>query len=744
MARKKQSKNEDHTWMLQRLKESQEADHDLREKARDDHAFVNNHKPDGQWEDEWWQAADKKPRYTFDKTTQVINQVCGELYEADFSISVDPAGGEATTKDAQTYEGIVRHIESVSDAKTKVYHQAGRNAVTCGMDAIMIMAQYVDDDCFDQDLTLVHIPNAIDRVWWDANAEEPDASDSRRWWVIQSISDEEYNERWPDGSQRSVSSDRETTSFWQKKEGCILVGEYFYIEEVPRELVLFTNGEVYENNADLQAVIDELAEMGITERRRRQRMKKVVKVRKFDNTDWLEPAEETVFDRVNVLPVYANFKVYENKVLYSGIVAGLKDAQRVLNYSVSREIEEGALAMREKLMMTETQMEGYEEELSTLNTNPYPVQGYNPDPEAQPPFKIGGATINPGLRVISEAMNDMIHHASGQFAANMGENPNAQSGIAIRRLQNKGDTGAYQYTVAMETMLSAAYRVIVGAIPKVYQEERQVRIMNQDGTNEVVTLNTPMMDQETGQPVYLNDLRTGKYNARCVVGPSFRNRQDETKEAILSIGQIDPSAIEMGGDILFNNIPAPGMDDLADRKRMQLFNAGMIPFDQLTDEEKQILQQTQEQQANQEQPADPMMVAAQAEMVKAQTAQAESQGKQQLDQANLQLNQTKLQIAASKEQRENTRLSYEQRNNQFAQNLETQEFQRANAQVMMETLKGHAEILNELKSAIGANVIMSPEALQAYMKQAENVADAVGAEPAMNQPMMIEATPNAN
>jgi len=164
----------------------------------------------------------------------------------------------------------------------------------------------------------------------------------------------------------------------------------------------------------------------------------------------------------------------------------------------------------------------------------------------------------------------------------------------------------------------------------------------------------------------------------------------------------------------------------------------------LTDEEKQILQQTQEQQANQEQPADPMMVAAQAEMVKAQTAQAESQGKQQLDQANLQLNQTKLQIAASKEQRENTRLSYEQRNNQFAQNLETQEFQRANAQVMMETLKGHAEILNELKSAIGANVIMSPEALQAYMKQAENVADAVGAEPAMNQPMMIEATPNAN
>ncbi|RKZ81800.1 MAG: hypothetical protein DRQ39_11440 [Gammaproteobacteria bacterium] len=93
--------------------------------------------------------------------------------------------------------------------------------------------------------------------------------------------------------------------------------------------------------------------------------------------------------------------------------------------------------------------------------------------------------------------------------------------------------------------------------------------------------------------------------------------------------------VEMGGDVLFSNISSPGMDLIAERKRKQLFEAGIIPDDQLTDEEKQI----QQQKAQEPPPPDPMMVAAQAEADKAKA----DQDKVVVD----------MQIAQSKEAREN-------------------------------------------------------------------------------------------
>jgi len=147
----------------------------------------------------------------------------------------------------------------------------------------------------------------------------------------------------------------------------------------------------------------------------------------------------------------------------------------------------------------------------------------------------------------------------------------------------------------------------------------------------MVTLNETVFDQQTQQPVTLNDLSLGKYDVTCIAGPTFKNRQQETVKAITDIGLVDASFVEMGGDILAKNINAPGMDALADRKRLQLFNAGVIPFDQQTDEEKQ---QTTEA-AQTPPPEDPNMVLAQAEASKADAqnnrvmVQAQSQQRQE-------------------------------------------------------------------------------------------------------------------
>jgi hypothetical protein len=631
---------DDHVWVLEQLKAAQEADHDMREQVREAHLFVD--KRDGQWEPYWWDNAGDKPRYTFDLCNPIIDQVAGDMEKRDFDIRISPAGGDATKDTAKVYDGLVRNIESMSDAGS-TYNCSGREIVTSGLSGWRVVQDYVDDDTFDQDLLIKKVGNWVDRVWFGPH-EEQDASDATMCWVLTGMGLEEFKVKYPKRSQSaSMDGDRRGNAYYYRND-LIMVGEFLYITDSTRELVLMSNSKVYEVDDDFKKVADELQILGVTEVRRRKRAYHKVYTRKFDANGWIEKARATIFENwIPVIPCYANFKVFEDKVIYWGVVEKMMDAQRVFNYSLSREIEEGALAPRQKYWMTEAQTAGHEAELATMNTNSDPVQMYNPDPEAPgAPLQSGGAMINPGLRTISDTMQTIVGQSAGMFAANMGDNPNLQSGVAIQALQDRGDTGNNKYITAREVAQRQTARILVNAIPRVYEPSRQVRLLKEDGSMDMVVIGEQVPDMQTQTMVTLNDLTSGTYDVVVSSGPSFKNRQNETVTALTEVGKIDPSVIELGGDILLGNIPSPGMDDLAARKRQQLFQAGAIPEDQLTDEERQ----QQQQMAQQPPPEDPMMVAARAEEQKAQADLVEAQTKQATAQADIQIKTKQIEIDA--------------------------------------------------------------------------------------------------
>jgi hypothetical protein len=544
-------------------------------------------------------------------------------------------------------DGLIRNIESMSRAK-EIYINAGRGMATAGYDGWMVSHKYADEESFDQDLVVEPVPNFIDRVWFDPASYRQDKSDAQYAFLLHPVSKAEYVSRWPEGSQASVSDDREGDAYYDKAE-VIVVGQLFYLKRNPMELVLMSNGAVYEATEDFEKVADELAAAGLTEVRRRTAYKNVVCSHFYDATDWLEDEEETIFDRVPVIPVYGNFKITENKTIYWGVVEKLLDPQRVLNYSMSREIEEGALAPRAKYWMTLTQGAGHEDTLATLNTNSDPVQFFNVDPENPgPPQQNGGAQVNPGLRTISESMRQLIGQTAGMFAANMGDNPGLQSGVAIERLQSKGDNGTVKYFRALETAIAATGDLLVKTIPKVYDTRRTVRLLYEDNTTEMITLNDTVIDNQTGEPVTLNDLTKGQYSITCRAGPSFRNKQQETIETIIEIAKVDPSIISMSGDILLNAIPTSAAMQIGERKRLQMMAQGLIPASQMTEEETQ-----QMQQQSQGQQQDPNMLLAQAEMAKAQAEQLRAQVEMQkleLETAKIQLEAQKLQASMQMDQ----------------------------------------------------------------------------------------------
>jgi len=684
-------KYEDHQSVLNLLSSCQEADHDNREMSREAHLFLD--KRDGQWEPYWWEANQNKPRYTFDNVNPIVDQVASEIEQADFDIRVSPAGGNATKDIASTYDGLIRNIENISNAK-QVYSQAARGMVTGGFDAWRVSQKFADDNSFDQDIVIEKIGNPVDRVWFDPAAELQDKSDSRYCFVLHPMAVDEYENRWPEGSGESVPDDREGDAYYDKAEA-IVVGEFLYMESEDRELVMMSNGQTHEVNEDFEKIVDDLAMIGVTEVRRRTRKVHKVCSRFFDNKDWLEDDHDTVFNRIPVIPVYGNYKIFEGKTLYWGVVEKLLDPQRVLNYAMSRSIEEGALAPRAKYWMTPTQAAGHEDQLGTLNTNSDPVQFFNPDPEFPAiPQQQGGAQVNQGLSMIAQSMQGMINATAGMFAANMGDNPNAQSGVAIRQLQNKGDNGTFKYSRSMEIAIAATGRLIKDAIPKVYDTARTIRVLREDDTYDMADLNQQVIDNATGEIVTVNDLSVGSYDVICKAGPSFKNRQEETLEAITSLAQVDPSLMQIAGDLLLQNVNTPAANQIAERKRAQMLQQGLIPQSQMSEEELMAAQQ--QAQMGQQAP-DPAMVLAQAEQLKAEAEMMRSQiemQKLQNEQMKLQLEAQKLQSQAVGDQADNAIDAF----NAETKRMETQiKAQQANATVDKTSAQAMGEQLDNQK-----------------------------------------------
>lgn len=607
---------EDHTWVLQRLKDAQESEKDMRDWAREAIEFLSH--PQGQWEDFWWEANDERPRYTFDLVTPHVDQVHGPVQRSDFGINVEPAGGSASQDIAEVYAGLIRNIQNISKA-SHIFNRTGRRVIVCGLGGWRLKTRYAEGDSFDQDLFIENIPNFVDRVWFGPH-EEPDASDAEYGFVLTGMSEDEYKADYPDAQRADVESDRSHHAYYHRDD-LVMVGEFIYLEEVERELLLMSDGRVLDKE-EVGPVLDELALEGVTVARERTRKVKKVKSRMFSASGWLGDPRETVFENwLPVIPCYGNFDLSDDKRVYFGAVQKQMDAQRVYNYAQSRQVEEVALAPRAKWLVTEKQIEGLEEEWDSLNVDASPYLVYKPDEMAQAPTQSGGAQVNPGVKVVTDDMAAVIRTISGHFDATMGDNPNDQSGEAIKALQDRGDTGTNKYLEAMEISQEHTARILIDAIPRVYLPRRQVRVIGEDNVRETVTLGQVQVDSQTQQDYVVIDLAQGTYDVTVSAGPSYKNRQNETVSVLKELGMADPTIAEIGGDIMAANVTSPGMKDIAERKRRQLFVAGVIPESQMTDLEKQELAAMQEQPPAE----DPNMVLARAEEGKALADQMEVQ-----------------------------------------------------------------------------------------------------------------------
>ena len=599
----KQKENEKYLSWTQELKSLQEADLDQRQQSRECDRFVLD--KDGQWDEGVARQLDnmKRPRMTFDMVTPAMELLMSDIEDMDFSINVKPYSGEATKELSLLIEDMIRGIENDCNA-TSTYRKACRRIMRRGFDAWIVKSKFRDPWSFEQDLVVEPIKNAINRVW--VSGSEEDASDSDYGYVLSALSPEEYKEQFPEGKGISID-DYDMGEQWDEYQPeVVVVAEKYYKKKKKVTVAQLSNGEVIEMDKDDKIIKEELLSKGVTIARTKEVDDFVFYHRVFDGGGFLTDEMETPFNTFPIVTVYGNYELLgeSSKPFYHGMVLKQMDFQRVLNYAKSREIEEGALAPRPKIMMTKKQAAGHTDKLAAMNVSADPVQFYNPDPEAPQPYKMESSMPNPGLATLS---NDMINGIQASANVNNAMNGNMagrMSEDAIRMQIDRGTGSTRKWVNAIVNGIRRTGQILLNAIPIVYDTKRKVQLIGIDRTERTEEVNSEIYDDKTQSRIDINNLNQGKYKVFCDAGPAFANKMEAGLQALLQYAAIDPTIPQQGGDIMLKAIDAPLVDKLAERKRMQLVQAGAIPPSQLTEEEAQMLAM----QAQQPQPQDPAMM----------------------------------------------------------------------------------------------------------------------------------------
>jgi len=557
-----------------------------REDELDDLRFFAG-SPDNQWQ---WpadvlatrgsvqgQTINARPCLTINKLPQHVRQVTNDQRQNRPSGRVIPVDDKADVEVAEIYDGLVRHIEYMSDADV-AYDTACENQVTYGEGYIRLLTEYNGDDTFDQDIRIGRIRNSFS-VYMDPTIQDPCGSDAKWCFITEDLTKSEYERLFPDAmpissiQQQGVGD--ENLSNWLN-EDVVRIAEYFYIEYESAKLNLYPDNRTAFEGSREDAMFKA---SGLAPLKSRQVDRKRVKWCKTNGYEMLEE-NDWAGQWIPVIRVVGNEFEVDGRLFVSGLVRNAKDAQRMYNYWVSAETEMLALAPKAPFIGYGGQFEGYEQQWKTANVNNWPYLEVNPDvtdgqgavlplPQRSPP-----PMAQVGLIQAKAGASDDIKSTTGQYDSSLGATSNERSGRAILAREKQGDTGTYHYVDNLARAIRYTTRQIVDMIPKIYDTQRIARIIGMDGETGMAKIDPTQQEpvkkivnpENPGiviEKIY--NPGVGKYDVCVTTGPSYMTKRQEALDSMSQLLQGNPNLWAVAGDLFIKNMDWPGAQEMSKR-----------------------------------------------------------------------------------------------------------------------------------------------------------------------------------
>jgi hypothetical protein len=520
------------------------------------------------------QTINARPCLTINKLPQHVRQVTNDQRQNRPSGKVIPADDHADIEVAEIFNGMVRHIEYISDADV-AYDTACENQVSYGEGYIRILTEYCDENTFDQDIKIGRVRNSFS-VYMDPTIQDPTGADAKWCFITEDITKDEYQRMYPDSAPittlQTLGVGDQNLSQWLM-EDTIRVADYYYVDYDRATLNLYPgNMTAFEGTPEDK----QLKEIYGKPKKSRESDRVKIKYCKINGYEILEE-RDWAGKYIPVVRIVGNEFEVDGRLYVSGLVRNAKDAQRMYNYWVSQEAEMLALAPKAPFIGYGGQFEGYENQWKTANTTNWPYLEVNPDvtdgqgavlplpARAQPPM------ASSGLLQAKAGASEDIKASTGQYNASLGMSSNERSGKAILARQREGDVGTYHYGDNLARGVRHIVRQLVDLIPKVYDTQRVARIIGIDGDTDMVKLNPDqpeavkkiMQDDIVIEKIY--NPSVGKYDVVVATGPGYATKRQEALEAMAQLLQGNPSLWAVAGDLFVKNMDWPGAQEMAKR-----------------------------------------------------------------------------------------------------------------------------------------------------------------------------------
>jgi hypothetical protein len=521
------------------------------------------------------QTINARPCLTINKLPQHVRQVTNDQRQNRPGAKVIPVDDKADVQVAEIFNGMIRHIEYISDADV-AYDTACENQVSYGEGYLRLLTEYCDDNTFDQDIKIGRIRNSFS-VYMDPMIQDPTGADAKYCFITEDLSREEYERLYPDAAPittlQSLGVGDQSISNWLN-EDTIRVADYYYVDFDRATLNLYPgNITAFDGSPEdkqLKAIYGK-------PKRSRESDRQKIKYCKINGYEILEE-RDWAGKYIPVIRIVGNEFEVDGRLYVSGLVRNAKDAQRMYNYWVSQEAEMLALAPKAPFIGYGGQFEGYEDKWKTANTTNWPYLEVNPDvtdgqgavlplpSRAQPPM------ASSGLLQAKAGASEDIKSTTGQYNASLGMGSNERSGKAILARQREGDVGTYHYGDNLARGVRHVARQLVDLIPKIYDTQRIARIIGEDGETEMIKIN-PEQEQPVNKIVNEQGIviekiynpGVGKYDVVATTGPGYATKRQEALEAMAQLLQGNPQLWAVAGDLFVKNMDWPGAQEMAKR-----------------------------------------------------------------------------------------------------------------------------------------------------------------------------------
>jgi hypothetical protein len=617
-------------------------------------AFVDNWTPQQRTE----LVLHQKPVLQMNKVYDALNKVIGEQRQNTAELEVRSLTGEASDEEIKLNQDFLRHI--CFNSKSKIaYQTAFADQAAGGFGAFRIRSDYIHPDSFEQSILIEPIKDP-EKCFFDPYAQDPTKKDGDFCGYYISMNKKDFERQYPDIEYPvSFPVRQEIQDFtWGEKDKITLV-EYHKKVYFDFKLHKLSDGRTVRDDewkkieAEPQVPPVEAANM-----------------EQFGNVQFgmlqqmLPPPKPTIIKTITKKDCkIVMFKAIYNKIIerkefpskelpiifVSGascmidgqertmsFIRFAKDAQTFHNYQLVEIAYALKTSRRERFMGTSENISGYEEVWKNIAN----VQGMlpaNPDSVTkQLPIPIPPSEVPSSLMGLFQQSEQSIQSILGFYEANRGADSIEKSGVAIKEQQRTGNMSVAVLYDNLNRAIEQAGRGVMSMKSIIYDTERMIPIMNQNGKTAHV-----MINQKMAGGMIANDMTKGSYDVVIDAGPSAAVQKSQSLDILVRLCGLSPQIFPLVADYLGENLSLDSISGIVKRFKT------LVPPDVIAMEEGKPPPQ---------QPPNPQLMLAQQQMQIKEKDQQIQMGKLQIEmqkmETQIQQLQKEIQVTEIKAQAE--------------------------------------------------------------------------------------------